>query len=376
MEKIPAELDKALEQGKVTLQDFMGFAKKLTAEYGENAKILAAGPEAAGDRLATSMSVLKDEVGKLLTPMGAAFQDWSKIAVDSITDVIKAFNKLFGIGDENKLNNLEKQLSFWKSVQTQTNKVNENLKKLPGKEIWGLEGTAGFEGTNAIVASLEAQIAALKKTIIETNNATNATTILGKEGNKVYAGLKSGAKAYAATIKSFSESISDAANSAFKKMEDTLVEFVKTGKLSFRSLAQSIVADMARIAIQQMIMKPFTGWFEKILPSADGNVFAQNGIQKFARGGIVDKPTIFPFKNGTGLMGEAGPEAIIPLKRGRDGKLGVAGGGGTNISVSVDASGSSVEGDEEQGRVLGEMLAAAIQAQLIEQRRPGGLLAT
>ena len=47
MEKTPAELDKALEQGKVTLQDFMGFAKKLTAEYGESAKILAAGPEAA-----------------------------------------------------------------------------------------------------------------------------------------------------------------------------------------------------------------------------------------------------------------------------------------------------------------------------------------
>jgi lambda family phage tail tape measure protein len=57
---------------------------------------------------------------------------------------------------------------------------------------------------------------------------------------------------------------------------------------------------------------------------------------------------LFPFAKGTGLMGEAGPEAIIPLKRGRDGKLGVAGGGGgtTNVVVNVDASGSSVEGDQ------------------------------
>ena len=48
--------------------------------------------------------------------------------------------------------------------------------------------------------------------------------------------------------------------------------------------------------------------------------------------------------------------------------------GGSNIIVNVDASGSSVEGDEEQGRELGNMLAAAIQAELVRQKRPGGLL--
>ena len=78
-----------------------------------------------------------------------------------------------------------------------------------------------------------------------------------------------------------------------------------------------------------------------------------------------------------GIMGEAGPEAILPLQRGKGGKLGViAQGGGTgNITVNVDATGSSVEGDEEGGRQLGEVIASAIQSQLIEEQRPGGLLA-
>ena len=57
--------------------------------------------------------------------------------------------------------------------------------------------------------------------------------------------------------------------------------------------------------------------------NAKGNVYAQNGIVPFAKGGVVDKPTLFPFAKGAGLMGEAGPEAIMPLKRSQDGRLGV-----------------------------------------------------
>jgi len=64
-----------------------------------------------------------------------------------------------------------------------------------------------------------------------------------------------------------------------------------------------------------------------LFKSAKGSVYAQSGIQPFARGGIVSSPTLFKFADGgatrTGLMGEAGPEAIMPLKRGSDGSLGV-----------------------------------------------------
>lgn len=68
-------------------------------------------------------------------------------------------------------------------------------------------------------------------------------------------------------------------------------------------------------------------------PHAMGGVFA-GPVTPYALGGVVTKPTLFAFANGTGLMGEAGPEAIMPLTRGPDGKLGVkAQGGGTTVIV-------------------------------------------
>ena len=134
-------------------------------------------------------------------------------------------------------------------------------------------------------------------------------------------------KSYYDSVANLGAQVGDAVVGSLQGLEDALTDFVTTGKANFADLAKSILADLARIAIRQAIIKPLTaglGDFFGFKPSAKGNVFAQNGIQAFARGGIVDKPTLFPFAKGTGLMGEAGPEAIMPLKRGADGKLGVA----------------------------------------------------
>ena len=120
--------------------------------------------------------------------------------------------------------------------------------------------------------------------------------------------------------------------------------------------------------------------------AAKGASFA-NGIATFARGGtfsnsIVSSPTLFKFADGgttrTGLMGEAGPEAIMPLTRGPGGQLGVSnfgGSGDVNVVVNVDAKGSSVEGNEQGANQLGRVISAAVQSELIKQQRPGGLLA-
>ena len=208
---------------------------------------------------------------------------------------------------------------------------------------------------------------------------TKSVQEFSEEITKSFGGqMQSKLKSFNDSIKTIQESMADVVVKGIKGMEDALVNFVMTGKLNFKNLANSIISDMARIAIQQTITKPFTNFISGIFGNANGNAFVDGKVQKYAYGGVVNKPTIFPMANGIGLMGEAGyPEAILPLKRGSNGKLGVQSTGGSvgNIVVNVDASGSSVEGDQQQGKELGRIIATAIQSELIIQKRPGGLLA-
>jgi phage-related minor tail protein len=74
----------------------------------------------------------------------------------------------------------------------------------------------------------------------------------------------------------------------------------------------------------------------KLFANADGNVLQGGRVMPFADGGIINSPLLFPMQGGTGLMGEAGPEAIMPLARGADGRLGVKGGSSaTNITINI-----------------------------------------
>ena len=207
---------------------------------------------------------------------------------------------------------------------------------------------------------------------------TKSVQEFSEEITKSFGGqMQSKLKSFNDSIKTIQESMADVVVKGIKGMEDALVNFVMTGKLNFKNLANSIISYMARIVIQQTITKPFTNFISGIFGNANGNAFVDGKVQKYAYGGVVNKPTIFPMANGIGLMGEAGAEAILPLRRGNNGKLGVQSTGGNigNIVVNVDASGSSVEGDQQQGKELGRIIATAIQSELIIQKRPGGLLA-
>jgi tape measure domain-containing protein len=95
MGKTPQELDKMLEQGQVTLNDFMGFVRTLSSEYGASASEIAASSQAAGDRLATSMSRMREAVGRELQPLGAQFQEILANAVADNEGNLVALAKAF-----------------------------------------------------------------------------------------------------------------------------------------------------------------------------------------------------------------------------------------------------------------------------------------
>jgi tape measure domain-containing protein len=613
MGKTPQELDKALEGGKVSLQDFMVFAKELFDRYGENAKIIADSPAAAGDRLQIALSNLSKSIGVLLQPIGAAFQDTFTSIAEDITRATNALANFFGISGEAllrkntlliqaqtkviKLNKdelarlAERQgpitvttdrtrdvaagldairMSTLKTNISNAEKQRDKLRKeindaqrdplvlstADGKGLPGIDPGAGKKAKapsrslsdamrdiglrqldNELAKSryelslkiLDAEDAGRKdlaqslklaQPFVELNLQLNAleserTKILTKrdswlkqgvdkkkidemlgknllaqdtlrtdqakaanelirdqnqlreEGNKINAdalrviedaeiaagmrpevdkdalridravnelqtrlqeardkGLsnvnvddfvkrlrtaletevanakdfgKQFGKAFQDGIKSMGDlagNLGSSFASAFKGMADQLTEFVTTGKANFRDFAASVLKDISRMIIRYAIFNAVRGILNAFNPAAalgssaanvaqyaplnaKGNVYAQNGIQAFARGGIVNGPTLFPFAKGIGLMGEAGPEAIMPLRRGRDGNLGVmsSGGGTTNVVVNVDASGSSVQGDQSQAKALGGAISAAVQSELVRQKRPGGLLA-
>ncbi len=93
-----------------------------------------------------------------------------------------------------------------------------------------------------------------------------------------------------------------------------------------------------------------------LMPNATGNAFSQGRVMPFAKGGVVAQATAFPMRGGTGLMGEAGPEAIMPLARGPDGRLGVRSGGGGAAQVTINVSTPDVAGfRRSQGQIAAEM---------------------
>jgi len=107
---------------------------------------------------------------------------------------------------------------------------------------------------------------------------------------------------------------------AIGTMTDGLIELITTGKADFKAMAASILKDIAKIMLQAAI----AGAVKKMFFADGGVIQGGRSVKPYATGGVVSTPTIFPMAGGdVGLMGEAGPEAIMPLKRGPGGRLGV-----------------------------------------------------
>ncbi|MBS1303587.1 phage tail tape measure protein [Loktanella sp. SALINAS62] len=93
-----------------------------------------------------------------------------------------------------------------------------------------------------------------------------------------------------------------------------------------------------------------------VMPFANGAPFSQGRVTPFAKGCVVSGATTFPMRGGAGLMGEAGPEAIMPLTRGADGRLGVSAQGGRAVHVTMHITTPDVQGfQRSQGQIAAQL---------------------
>lgn len=224
------------------------------------------------------------------------------------------------------------------------------------------------------------------------------------EGNDAIGGLGQGLRNYASNVGTVKEAFSVLAESGVKKVEDAIFNLMTTGTANYQEFAKTILLETTRMILQQFVLKTImsslgflgggtqaavsplanaaqynaSGIGFNPLSFAGGFGFAMGGImtgngpmrlKRYAGGGIANGPQVAMFGEGSR------PEAYVPLPDGRTIPVTMKNGGGTSVVVNVDASGSSVQGNQPDATALGRVVGAAVQAELIKQKRPGGLLA-
>ena len=170
------------------------------------------------------------------------------------------------------------------------------------------------------------------------------------------------AQAFQAELSTVTRGFSDAqrGSSDFSRSLNTSVKSAFHGlifegdKLSdvMRGLAQSMISRSfnqsvtpVTNAVSGALSNGITSLIGGVFGFQNGGAFTQGRVTPFAKGGVVTGPTTFPMRGGTGLMGEAGAEAIMPLTRGADGSLGVRASGGGKSSVTVNMNITTPDAD-------------------------------
>lgn len=207
------------------------------------------------------------------------------------------------------------------------------------------------------LGGLEAQLAGLEGTVA---GLGGVTAVFQRELEGVQGSLKATGREATGMSGSLSSSLRRAFEGVIfdgKRLGDALAGIGKSISGSVLSQALAPVQGALGSAVGKGVQSILSG----ILPFADGAAFGAGRVAAFARGGIVDGPTQFPMRGGVGLMGEAGPEAIMPLTRGADGKLGVRGGGGGAVQVTMNISTPDAAGFQRSQSQIAAEMSRAIQ---------------
>ena len=250
------------------------------------------------------------------------------------------FNKVVTEGSGQQVNDLLKEQ---RKIQEELTK---KLEKANGMTRKGIRNR--LEEVNADIALLEGRAKTLEKEEEITEEKKKQEKINKKIAESV-AEQKTAAEELKEAYKKIGDSIAT-------NIRDNLVEAIK-GTKSLGEMAKNIIDDLADSLIRLGVTQAL---------KSSGNFFS--GLS-FANGG---RPPI----GKASLVGERGPELFVPKQAGTIVPNNqISGGGSTNIVVNVDATNTEVEGDGGQAEELGSMLAAAVQAEIVNQQRPGGLLA-
>ena len=187
-----------------------------------------------------------------------------------------------------------------------------------------------------MTAAFDAEIARMGETLVFT----------GREVNTLAAGLSGGLR------RAFDGVVFDG-----MKLSDALKQVAGTMVSSVYGIAMKPVQNALGGALAEGVSSLLGG----VLGFAKGGAFASGRVMPFAKGGVVSQPTGFAMRGGAGLMGEAGPEAILPLARGADGRLGVqAGGGARPVTVVMNISTPDVQGFQRSQSQIAAQAARAL----------------
>lgn len=198
-----------------------------------------------------------------------------------------------------------------------------------------------------------------------------------QQAKEAYGQASQGASDYQKTLGDLANFSANEMSSAFM----SIVDGTKSASDAFRDMARAIIKQAFELAVINPIINSIFGGvsgFQK-LPTlggfAQGGAFIGGNVTAFANGGVVGGPTMFPMSGGrTGLMGEAGPEAIMPLKRTSSGKLGVVaeGGGAVTVNNNIHVQGDNAAAVRQEIAKLMPTITEATKSAVIDARRRGG----
>ena len=292
----PQELDKALEKGQVSLQDFQGFAEKLFKDYGEAAKIIASGPEAAGDRLQTALSRLSESVGNLLRPIGAAFQsEFAKIVI-SIDQAARSLANFLGIGQSRaeEIKKLERDL------KTTSERIEAWKKRTSRSDVGGgIEAREKVEYFTERYVRIKSQIDALRavekaqaQIRTEPSKGLPGIDVLGGGGKtkKTREDLSAALRDAQLAAIGLYEEIDPLQQIALNR-EAKLLEIKEKQLLpNQRIVAEAKVNKEAEEAVQQIVNKTARDVMNISMAKIEQNKIADESIQKLEiEAGIIDQ---------------------------------------------------------------------------------------